>query len=130
MLEQLGNVVVLSMMILSENPSTAANQQERLSAEEEQKKWFLAGLIEGEGSYCVSIKRHQTARFGFLVDPEFFIYQHKIRRGLLELAREIFGVGRISPKSGNEDVLVYSIVSQKMSEERGLPFCARHMKFS
>ncbi|MBC7098936.1 hypothetical protein H5T52_07435, partial [Candidatus Bipolaricaulota bacterium] len=53
-----------------------ANQQERLS-KVEAKRWFLAGLIEGEGSFCVSIKQHPTARFGYYVDPEFFIYQHR-----------------------------------------------------
>jgi hypothetical protein len=58
-------------------------------------------LIEGEGSLCVSIKEHKPSRFGYLVDPEFFIYQHKIRRGLLELAGSVFETGRITPKHGN-----------------------------
>jgi LAGLIDADG endonuclease len=77
----------------------AGNQQERLSTEE-QKKWFLAGLIDGEGSVCISIKRHLPSRHGFLVDPEFFIYQHRNRRCLLELACEVFQTGRIHPKQG------------------------------
>jgi hypothetical protein len=89
----------------SENLRGADNQQERLSVAE-QKRWFLAGLIEGEGSLCVSIKRHETSRFGYLVDPEFFLYQHESRRVLLELATEIFRTGRIAPKPGNEVVLV------------------------
>jgi len=49
-----------------------ANQQERLLTHEEQKRWFLAGLFEGEGSLCVSIKEHPTARFGYLIDPRVF----------------------------------------------------------
>ena len=39
-----------------ENPYSAANQQESLSIHES-KCWFLAGLIEGEGSLCISIKK-------------------------------------------------------------------------
>ena len=39
-----------------DNPYGAANQQERLSIHEK-KCWFLAGLIEGEGSLCISIKK-------------------------------------------------------------------------
>ncbi len=105
------------------------NQQERLSVSEK-KCWFLAGLIEGEGSLCVSIKNHKPSRFGYLVHPEFFIYQHKIRRGLLELACDVFGTGRITPKVGNEDVLVYSIVSRRLIIERVLPFYERYMAFS
>src|ERR1700727_2635803 len=61
----------------SDNSTAADNQQERLSVSEK-KCWFLAGLIEGEGSLCVSIKNHKPSRFGYLVHPEFFIYQHKI----------------------------------------------------
>jgi hypothetical protein len=112
-----------------DNPTSAANQQERLPTHE-QKCWFLAGLIEGEGSLCVSIKEHKPSRFGYLVDPEFFIYQHQIRRGLLELAQAIFGTGRIFPKPGNEVVLVYSIVSRRLIVERLLPFWERYMAFS
>jgi hypothetical protein len=107
----------------------AANQQERLSAHEK-KCWFLAGLIEGEGSLCVSIKEHSASRFGFLVDPEFFIYQHKVRRGLLELAGSVFDTGRIAPKSGNEDVLVFSISRRSLIIERVIPFFERYMAFS
>jgi hypothetical protein len=113
----------------SDNSSAAENQQERLSIQE-RKCWFLAGLIEGEGSLCVSIKNHRSSRFGYLVDPEFFIYQHKNRRGLLELACDVFEAGRITPKVGNEDVLVYSIVSRRLLIDRVLPFYERYMAFS
>jgi len=113
----------------SDNSTAAENQQERLSVSEK-KCWFLAGLIEGEGSLCVSIKNHKPSRFGYLVHPEFFIYQHKIRRGLLELACDVFETGRITPKVGNEDVLVYSIVSRRLITERVLPFYERYMAFS
>ena len=107
----------------------AGNQQERLS-KEEQKKWFLAGLIDGEGSVCTSIKRHPPSRHGFLVDPEFFIYQHRNRRILLELACEVFQAGRIYPKQGNPDVLVYAITSRRTISEKIIPFLEQYMTFS
>jgi hypothetical protein len=112
-----------------ENPHSAANQQESLSTHEK-KCWFLAGLIEGEGSLCVSIKKHESFRFGYLVQPEFFIYQHQVRRGLLELAKEVFDTGNIRPKPGNEVVLVYSIINRRLIVERVLPFFERYMAFS
>lgn len=106
-----------------------ANQQERLSMAEA-KRWFLAGLIEGEGSLCVSIKAQPTARFGYYVDPEFFIYQHKSGLALLKLAKEVFGTGRITPKPGNEDVFVYSITSRRSLKEKVIPFFEKYMIFS
>jgi LAGLIDADG endonuclease len=108
----------------SENLGSAANQQERLSSEEA-KHWFLAGVVEGEGSVCVSVVKHPTAPFGFQVRPEFFLYQHRSRRALLDMAKEYFGGGTIRPKPGNPDVLVYSILSRALVSERVIPFLRR-----
>ena len=105
------------------------NQQERLKITDEYYPWFLAGLVEGEGSICVSFKEHPTARFGYYIDPEFFIYQHKCARELLDQARAYFGTGIVFPKPGNEDVLVYKISSRKSLVEKVIPFYEKYMQF-
>jgi hypothetical protein len=107
----------------------ADNQQERLSSQE-QRRWFLAGFVEGEGSVCVSIKRHPTAAFGYFVQPEFFVYQHRNRRSLLEMAKQEFGSGSIFPKPGNEDVHVLKIARRDVLTECVVPFLQRYMRFS
>jgi hypothetical protein len=114
---------------VSENPDGADNQQESLSSEE-RRGWFLAGFVEGEGSVHVSIKRHPTLRLGNYFQPEFFIYQHRVRRELLEMAMEFFQVGRIRPKPGNPDVLVYSVISRLAITEHVLPFLRTYMRYS
>jgi hypothetical protein len=115
--------------VSSDNLSGADNQQERLLSEE-RRFWFLAGLVEGEGSVTLSIKAHPSKRFGYYVQPEFFIYQHKARRQLLEMAQEYFGAGRIKPKSGNPDVLVFSIMSRGVLAARVVPFLERCRELS
>ena len=107
----------------------AGNQQERLSGEEK-RRWFLAGVFEGEGSLCISIKGHSTTKSGFYVDPEFFVYQHRNRRDLLEQFRDFFQTGTIHPKSGNPDVLVYAITSRRSISEKVVPFLKRYMEYS
>ena len=107
----------------------AVNQQERPSVTEKHK-YFLAGFIEGEGSFCVSIKKHPGTRFGYLVDPEFFIYQHIKGRRILELAKNIFAAGRIYPKSGNENVLVFAIGNRRSIKEKVIPFVDKYMIIS
>jgi hypothetical protein len=114
---------------MTDNVTGADNQQERLLTNE-QKCWFLAGLVEGEGSICVSIKAHPTARFGFLIQPAFYIYQHRERRALLDLAKEVFQVGAIWPKPGNEVVLVYGIYHRRYLDELVIPFFERYMAYS
>ena len=90
----------------------------------------MAGVVEGEGSWCISIKKHSTAALGYYVQPEFFVYQHRCRRELLEMAQEVFECGRISPKSGNPDVLVFAIMSRPLISKHVLPFMRRYMGFS
>jgi len=109
--------------------SGADNQQERLSSQE-QRRWWLAGFVEGEGSVCVSLKRHPTAAFGYLVQPEFFLYQHRDRRSLLEMAAEEFGSGTIFPKPGNPSVLVLKITHRLVLKDVVVPFLRRYMRFS
>jgi hypothetical protein len=109
--------------------SGADNQQERLSRQE-QRRWWLAGFVEGEGSVCVSLKRHPTAAFGYFVQPEFFLYQHRDRRRLLEMAAEEFGSGTIFPKPGNPTVLVLKITDRRILQNRVVPFLRRYMRFS
>ena len=105
---------------------SGVNPQERLSPSEAEK-WFLAGFIEGEGSYCASIKSQPSSRFGLFVDPEFFLYQHEHGRALLERAQRMFGTGRISRKVGNEAVLVFSINARRSLKERVIPFLLEYV---
>jgi hypothetical protein len=114
---------------VGDNPTSAGNQQESLSSGE-QRRWFLAGVIEGEGSVYVGIKAHPTVPLGFFVQPGFSITQHCIRRSLLEMARDEFGAGTIYPKPGNESVLVYSIHSRPVLSRTVAPFLETYMRFS
>jgi len=114
---------------VSDNLTSAGNQQESLSSEE-QRRWFLAGVIEGEGSVYVGIKAHSTVPLGFFVQPGFSITQHRMRRSLLEMAKEEFQAGSIFPKPGNEAVLVYSIHSRPALSAKVMPFLERYMRYS
>ena len=109
--------------------SGAGNQQERLSRQEA-RRWFLAGVVEGEGSVHVSIKRHPASAYGYFVQPEFFVYQHENRRSLLEMAKDELGAGSIFPKPGNESVLVFRIGDRGVLATVVVPFLRRYMCFS
>ena len=90
----------------------------------------MAGVVEGEGSVHVSIKRHPTSAYGYFVQPEFFVYQHERRRSLLEMAKDELGAGSIFPKPGNESVLVFRIGDRGVLAKVVVPFLRRYMCFS
>ena len=103
----------------------ADNPQERLSTTQRWKA-FLGGFIEGEGSFCISIKKNKTSKYGFNVDTEFFLYQREERKEILEKAKKFFGSGRIYPKAGNEKVLVFEIADNKVLHEKVIPFLEKY----
>lgn len=103
-----------------------ANQQERLAVTEE-AKYFLAGFIEGEDALRVNIQPHETSRFGYYVDPEFHLMQPHSGLPLLKLAQEVFGTGRIFPKSGSKNCYTFTIRCRRSLREKVVPFFEKYV---
>src|ERR1700752_2013721 len=72
----------------SENRSGADNQQERLDA-------YIAGFVDGEGSFHVAICWNAGTRAGWQLVPEFHVSQNAEGREVLDLIRRRLGSGLI-----------------------------------
>ncbi len=57
--------------------------------------WFVTGLTEGEGCFCVSFSIRPTLRTGLEVRPSFALSLNEKDLGLLEELRGYFGCGSI-----------------------------------
>lgn len=88
----------------------------------EHVKYWFAGIIEGEGSLNVSVKKHPTAKFGLTLDPEFSVTQSSLAPELLVTALDLFQTGRISWKQGSESTLVYKISTRQTLMEKVCSF--------
>ena len=84
--------------------------------------YYICGLVDGEGSFSVSFKKHPTMKLGWFVDPVFQVYQHKNGIEVLYLMKEFFGAGSVYRKSGNHPVMVYGIHSRRSLQEKIIPF--------
>jgi hypothetical protein len=118
---------------------SADNQQERLLGQlissnnyeelrklsEEQLHYFLAGFVDGEGSFNVSFAKHPTMQSRWIILVKFQIYQHQNHRELLEFFREVLGTGRIDKKSGS-DVLSLAVSGRPNLTEIIIPFFQRY----
>ena len=80
--------------------SGADNQQERLDS-------YIAGYVDGEGSFSVSVQRNRTCRVGFQLVPEFHVSQNGDRAQVLGLIQRRLGCGYIKPNSKRERVLPF-----------------------
>ena len=56
---------------------------------------YVAGFIDGEGSFSISIGKHKTLRRGFEVRPEFEMELRKDDQEILERILVTIGIGKI-----------------------------------
>ncbi len=91
----------------SENVSSAVNQQERLEA-------YIAGYVDGEGSFHVAIQRNPSAKTKWQLVPEFHVSQNAERRQVLDLIKRRLACGRIQENHrGSSDTSLVFVVRNR-----------------
>ena len=93
----------------------ADNQQERLDS-------YIAGYVDGEGSFAVSVQHNPSCRLGLQLVPEFHVSQNGDRAQVLELIRDRLGCGRIRPNSRRDRALVLVVRNRRDLLGRVVPF--------
>ena len=101
--QTLSRVVTMSR----ENVTGAVNQQERLDA-------YIAGYVDGEGSFHVAVQRNPTTKARWQLVPEFHVSQCPERRQVLDLMAQRLGCGRIRENHrGSTDTTLVLVVRRR-----------------
>jgi hypothetical protein len=110
----------------SENPAGAGNQQGRPRGRLAPQ--YVAGFVDGEGCFSVSIHPHPTVRYGrrWLIAPCFQVYQHRDHMAILEELQDLFGCGYIRPKGPKSSVMTYSVYRRRDLETAIIPYFERY----
>jgi hypothetical protein len=103
----------------SDNVTGADDQQERLDC-------YIAGFVDGEGSFSVSVQRNSSCRVGFQLVPEFHVSQNADRAQVLEVIKARLGCGYIKANSRTDRALVYVVRDRGALLERVIPFFERN----
>jgi hypothetical protein len=109
----------------SDNASGAVNQQERLDS-------YIAGFVDGEGSFHVAIQRNPSTRVGWQLVPEFRVSQDVSRECVLETIQKRLGCGSIRENHrGSKDTTKVFVVRRREDLlERVIPFFERNPMLS
>ena len=99
--------------------SGADNQQERLDS-------YIAGYVDGEGSFSVSVQRNRSCRVGFQLVPEFHVSQNGDRAQVLEMIHDRLGCGYIKPNSKRDRALVFVVRNREALLGCVIPFFERN----
>ena len=86
---------------------------------------YIAGYVDGEGSFSVSVQRNPSCRLGLQLIPEFHVSQNGDRSEVLELIHERFGCGYIKPNSKRDRALVYVVRQRRALLDAVIPFFER-----
>jgi LAGLIDADG endonuclease len=111
----------------SDNPSGADNQQERLSSSD----WldripsdlghYIAGFVDGEGSFNVPIRRERDRRMPWRISLSFNVSQ--LGAEAPELLQRVFGVGTV--RGRGDGVYYFEVTRPEELEGRVFPFFER-----
>jgi hypothetical protein len=86
---------------------------------------YIAGYVDGEGSFSISVQRNPSSRLGLQLVPEFHVSQNGDRAQVLELIRRRLGCGYIKPNSKRDRALVYVVRNRTALVEAVIPFFER-----
>lgn len=91
---------------------------------------WVVGFVDGEGYFRASIIRNSKLRFGFQIQPEFVITQHKRDIDLLYKLKSVFGCGIVSQDKGKKDFTdnTFKLRIRKKEDlcSKILPFFEKH----
>jgi len=89
---------------------------------------YIAGFVDGEGSFHVAIQRSRFTKNGVQVIPEFHVSQNRERASVLGLIQETLGCGYIKENhagSRRDKTMVWVVRNRRDLAERVVPFFER-----
>ena len=110
----------------TDNVSDADYQQERIPKNKDNLGHYLSGFADGEGCFCVPIRKHPTLASRWIISPLFEVFQDKGNPEVVFLFKKVLDCGFISYKSGSPNCLVYMVASIRNHLERVIPFFEKY----
>ena len=83
--------------------------------------WYIAGFVDAEGCFSVSVKRQETTRFGYVIDPVFHVVQSEQGLPVLKAMKIVLNAGRIERKHG-QDEWQFIVDNRRQLAEKVIPF--------
>ena len=82
---------------VGDNAMGAGNQQGR----PDDLGHYVAGFVDGEGSFHVAVQRNPSTQWKWQVIPEFHVSQNDGNQHVLALVQEVLGCGYLKPNHRN-----------------------------
>jgi hypothetical protein len=113
------------MYMRRHNVLSADNQQERPKIQ----PWYVAGFVDGEGTFHVALTQSKENRFRWRIIPEFHVNQNNPSKTTLEDIKRLFDCGYIQQnhsKSKRDETWVYVVRKRDDLHKKIIPFFRRY----
>ena len=87
---------------------------------------YLLGFVDGEGCFCISIKKQKSAKMRWVLDPIFHVTQHKNHKELLYNLQRFLECGTVIQKYGQKDTMQIVVQSRRELIDKVIPFFRKH----
>ena len=111
----------------SDNVLSADNQQGRIRCTID--PWYVAGFVDGEGSFHIAIYKDIRMKTQWKIIPEFHISQRFSSRGVLDTIVEFFQCGYVKANHATnprDQTYVYVVRNRDNLLQRIIPFFRKY----
>ncbi|HEY5644074.1 MAG TPA: LAGLIDADG family homing endonuclease, partial [Woeseiaceae bacterium] len=87
--------------------------------------YYIAGFVDGEGSFHVAIQKNSSVKLKWQLVPEFHVSQHVSSRNVLDLMKITFGCGYVKPNhraNPDDETYAYVVRSREDLATKVIPF--------
>lgn len=92
--------------------------------------WWVVGFVDGEGCFRASRLKNSKSRFGYQIQMEFVVVQHRRDVGLLHQLKDVFQCGQVGLTKGinDPDAKTYRFRVRKLKDlqTKVIPFFSQH----
>ena len=90
---------------------------------------YVAGFVDGEGSFHVAVQRNPSTRWKWQVIPEFHVSQNDGNQDVLELIRQTLGCGYLKPNHRNSPDRTHVLVVRDRADlaTKVVPFFRKYV---
>lgn len=86
---------------------------------------YIAGFVDGEGSFHVAVQRNPSTKTSWQLVPEFHVSQHVSSKRVLDLVRDTLNCGYVKPnhrQNPSDETYVYVVRSRTDLITKVIPF--------
>ena len=88
--------------------------------------YYVLGFVDGEGCFCISVKKQKSAKMRWVLDPIFHVTQHSKSKEILYEIQKLLECGIVTKKYGQENTMQFIVQNRRELVDKIIPFFKKY----